>query len=149
MKLAVWMGLGLYSLLSVTDWVMTFALLRLSPEAFEANPFASACLERHGWGGLALYKAGGVLVFVGSVFLISRRRPAVAMGTVTFGCAVLLSVAFYSHQLICQASREAKMLAAMEWGRPKSEGADLHGLEIPRECWFADDDPPAKILAMR
>ena len=139
-KLAVWMGLGLYTLLSATDWMMTHALLKLHPGAVEANPIAAACLDLHGWDGLALFKVGGVLIFVGAVFLLVRRRPAVAAGVVAMGCAVLLSVTVYTHSLILQAHREIDDDVA--W--PKAEAAGRDGIEsaTPERCWFASDEPP-------
>jgi hypothetical protein len=93
-------GAGLYAVLSVTDWVLTYSLLNLHPAAVEANPVAAACLERHGWDGLALYKVGSVLMFLGAVVLLTRRRPALAAAVVTTGCVVLLGVTLYTHVLI-------------------------------------------------
>jgi hypothetical protein len=102
LKRCCWAGLGLYAGLSVADWLLTFALLNTNPQAFESNPLAAACLERHGWGGLAVFKAVGVLVFAAAVVLLVRRRPPVAAGVVALGCAVLLAVTGYSHQLLAQ-----------------------------------------------
>jgi hypothetical protein len=138
LKLAVGLGLGVYALLSATDWMMTYALLRIHPGAVEANPMAAACLEQYGWNGLALYKAGGVLVFVGAVFLLARRRPAVAVGVVAVGCAVLLSVTVYTHGLICEAKRET---ADAAWPKPKPRPAAETGFTVPDRCWFATEQP--------
>ena len=52
-----WAGLALYAVLSVADLGLTAALLRANGGAYESNPVAAACLERHGWNGLAAYKA--------------------------------------------------------------------------------------------
>ncbi|QJW92881.1 DUF5658 family protein [Frigoriglobus tundricola] len=141
LKLAVWMGLGLYALLSATDWMMTHALLKLHPDAVEANPIAAACLDLHGWDGLALFKVGGVLMFLGAVFLLVRRRPAVAAGVVAIGCSVLLSVTVYTHSLILQAHREA---AEEDVAWPKAKVVARNGIEgaAPERCWFAGDEPP-------
>jgi hypothetical protein len=141
-KTAIWPGLGLYVLLSAADWVLTYALLRLHPGAFESNPLAAACLERHGWGGLALYKAGGVLVFLGAVYLLARRRPAVAAGVVGVGCAVLLSVATYTHGLICDESRAQRELADSDWPpQARPDPGASGGFAVPARCWFAPDRP--------
>jgi hypothetical protein len=105
-------GLGVYALLSAADLLLTISLLKTSGEAYEANPAAAAFLERHGWGGLAAFKAGGVLMFFGAVFLLARRKPGVAAGVVTFGCGVLLAVTLYSHNLIRQANAEETELEA-------------------------------------
>jgi hypothetical protein len=136
LKLAIWFGLALYALLSATDWVMTYTLLRLHPGAVEANPVAAACLSAYGWNGLAIYKSAGVLVFAGAVVLLIRRRPAVAASVVTFGCAVLLWVTYYSHTLICEAHREAAERPA--WPKRKlNEGQPAASIPVPEGCWFA------------
>jgi hypothetical protein len=133
LKFAVWMGLGLYALLSATDWLMTFALLRMYPDAVETNPLASACLEQYGWNGLALYKFGGVAVVFGAVILLARRRRSIALGVVALGCAVLLGVIVYSHSLICESYHEAQVRAEdAAW--PKSTAKDD---AVPKRCWFA------------
>jgi hypothetical protein len=100
-----WVGVGLYALLSVADLSLTFVLLEANPGAYEANPVAGVWLEQHGWTGLAVFKAGMVGVFVGSVCLLARRRPPVGAGVVTLGCAILMSVNFYSGGLIRQTVR--------------------------------------------
>jgi hypothetical protein len=99
-------GFTVYALLSVADLKLTAALLDANPGAYESNPFAAACLEQHGWHGLALYKAAGVAAFAGAVFLLARRRPKVAAAVVTFGCSVLVAVTTYSHELIVDAHRQ-------------------------------------------
>lgn len=100
-------GLGFYAVLSVVDFVFTFALIRLSGgTAYESNPVAAAWLDRYGWSGLAVFKALVVLIFAGSVAVILCRRPQVAAGVVTLGCAVLLWVTAYSHDMIQDVRRE-------------------------------------------
>jgi hypothetical protein len=141
LKSAVWLGLGFYALLSATDWLFTFALLRAHPGAIEANPLAAACLDRYGWTGLALFKTGGVLVFVGAVFLLARRRPVVAATLTAGGCAVLLAVTVYTHGLLCEAHRDAVERAQdAAWPKPKpTEKQTASGFTIPQRCWFASD----------
>jgi hypothetical protein len=140
LKLAVWMGMGLFALLSATDWLMTFALLRANPSAVEANPLAAACLDLYGWDGLALYKLGGVVVVLGAVGLIARRRPVVAAGVLALGCSVLMSVTVYTHDLICESRREAREDAEdVAW--PKPVKGDRAGSPIPDRCWFAPEPP--------
>jgi len=100
-------GIGMYGLLSIADFVLTFALIQTSGGlAYESNPVAAACLERHGWDGLAVFKIGGVVAFVGSVGLLTRYRPKVAAGLVVIGCAVLLGVTNYSHSMLGEVRRE-------------------------------------------
>ena len=108
LRLYCCLGLACYLVLSATDLVYTSALLKGNCEVRESNPIAEACLERHGLWGLAAYKLGGVTVFVGSIALLARRRPRVAAGLVTIGCAALLSVVMYSHKLIAEARAEAQ-----------------------------------------
>src|SRR3954454_15498628 len=100
LRIYCWLGLACYIALSATDLLFTSALLKGDCEAYEANPVAAAFLERHGLRGLAFYKMGGVVVFLGAVALVARRRPKVAAGLVTLGCSVILSVVLYSHALI-------------------------------------------------
>lgn len=100
-KLFCLAGLGLYVALSVVDFTLTFTLIEGSGgRAFEANPVAAVWLEEHGWAGLAAYKAAGVLVFLGTIVLLVRRRPRIAAGLVAIGCSVLIGVTTYSRGLI-------------------------------------------------
>ena len=146
LKSAVWIGLGVYALLSATDWVMTFALLRAHPGAVEANPLAAACLERYGWDGLALYKTAGVLVFVGAVALLVRRRPAVAAVVTAGACAVLLAVTTYTHGLLREAHRDARESAEDDaWPKAKPAPADT-GPRVPDRCWFAPTPQPVAVV---
>jgi hypothetical protein len=135
LKLMVWIGLGLFALLSATDWLLTFALLRGQPDAFEANPLAAACLERYGWVGLGFYKLAGVVVVIASVILLLRRQPPVAAGVVALGCAVLLCVTVYTHQLICASRQEAREMAEdAAWPRPAPEVES--GRPLLGNCWL-------------
>jgi hypothetical protein len=143
-KCFFWAGLGLYALLSVADWMLTFALLRIHPGAVESNPLAAACLEQHGWRGLALYKTGGVLVFTAAVVLLLRRRPAIATSVVGAGCAALLWVTIYSHGLLCQAHREAEDRAHdFAWQEAeRRRGTERESMAVPERCWFAGAKRP-------
>jgi hypothetical protein len=107
LRVYFWLGMACFVVLSATDLLFTSALLKGNCEAYESNPIAAAFLEQHGLRGLALYKFGGVIAFLGSVALLARRRPKVAAGVVTLGCAVILSVVMYSHGLI----RDARVAA--------------------------------------
>ncbi len=136
-KLLVLLELGIFTVLSATDWVFTFVLLNTHPEAVETNPFAAACLELHGWTGLALYKVGGVLVFVGAIFLLVRRRPVVAAGVVALGCAVLLSVTTYTHTLLCDAQRDTTERAYQAEPSIRDSGTDRSTNAPPTpQCWI-------------
>jgi len=111
-------GLGLYVALSVTDFVLTFSLLKLSDGlAYESNPIAAACLDRHGWFGLAAFKAALVLVFVGTVGYVMRRKKWVGVCLAVYGCAILTSVVTYSQQLIGETRQEIANRSPA-WGPP-------------------------------
>jgi hypothetical protein len=103
-------GMTLFAILSALDLLLTFALLRADAGAYESNPVAAACLEQHGWSGLALYKVGAVAAFTGAVLLLIRRRPKVGAVMVTLGCLILLSVTSYSHRLLMDSHRENAQL---------------------------------------
>lgn len=110
-------GMGIYICLNIVDFILTFALIRVSGGvAYESNPIAAACLERYGWEGLAFFKLGGVLAFVAATVLMLSRSPRVAAGVVALGCAVLLSVTSYSYSLLEATRREYAELDRV-WGR--------------------------------
>lgn len=135
LRIYCWLGLACYVILSATDLLFTAALLQGNCEAYESNPVAAACLERHGLRGLALYKFGGVVVFLGSVALLARHRPKMAAALVTFGCSVILSVVMYSHALIREARAIAQQEAAsgVEWPDDIAGKAD-EGFNLPEWC---------------
>jgi hypothetical protein len=96
-------GLIVFGLLSLTDYAQTFALIEHgNGEVIESNPVASAWLERYGWPGLAVFKAGSVIVFATAAVLVWRRRPRAGVGMAAVGCAALLAVTNYSHGLLIQ-----------------------------------------------
>ena len=134
LRVVCWIGLGCYVVLSATDLIYTSALLRGNCEAYEANPVAAACIEQHGLRGLAAYKTGGVIAFIGSVVLLLHHRPKVAAGLAIIGCCVMISVVMYSRGLIREARSAARHEA--EWGiqwketkpLPDDDSFDLHDL---------------------
>lgn len=139
-KCVCWVGLAFYAFLSVLDWLLTFALLRLHPGAVESNPLAAEWLSRFGWHGLALYKIAGVLVFFAAVVLILRRKPSVAAVVVTCGCATLVWVTIYSHGLVCQAHREAVAEYQTIWPKPNpAKVANEYEFGAPAQCWFTSE----------
>jgi hypothetical protein len=133
LRIACWIGLGCYIALSATDLFYTTTLLRVNPEAYEANPFAAACIEQHGFRGLAAFKAGGVIAFIGAVVLLLRRRPALGAGVVALGCGVLVWVVMHSHELVQQAHaaphREAEPGVQWKESSPKPRHGDFDMLE--------------------
>ncbi len=102
-------GLAIFAVLSVTDFIQTYALISGSDGAvYEANPVANAWLERHGWNGLAAFKVGVVLVFTATAVLITLRRPRAGAGVIALGCAALLVVTLYSHQLLARSEQHRR-----------------------------------------
>ncbi|MFO0803986.1 MAG: DUF5658 family protein [Gemmataceae bacterium] len=120
-KLFCLFGLGAYVALSVADFALTYALLQLSDGiAYESNPIAAACLDRHGWGGLAAFKAALVLVFVGTVGYVATRKKRVAALLAVYGCAMLASVVLYSQQLVGEVRHEIASRGPA-WGPPPAD----------------------------
>lgn len=135
-KLYCWSGLALYALLSAADLALTASLLRVNVEAYESNPVAAACLDRYGWQGLTLFKAGAVVVVVGAVGLLVRRQPVAAGAVVTFGCLVLLSVTTYSHGLLRQTHRDIEQGNYVPRSQlPQAGAGQVRG--IPEQFWLA------------
>jgi hypothetical protein len=99
-------GVVAFALLSLTDFVQTYALItRGEGTVYEANPVAGAWLERHGWSGLAAFKLGAVAVFAGAAVLLAIRRPRAGAGVLALGCLALLTVTLYSSRLIANTDR--------------------------------------------
>jgi len=134
LQLYFWGTLAIYLILSVLDLGLTAALLRANEAAYESNPVAAAFLERHGWRGLAVYKAGGVVAFLGAMVLLLRHRPRLAASIVTVGCAVLLFVTSYSHYLLVHTHRQN-----VEYGLSPAQieaQAGAHpDIGLPDVCW--------------
>lgn len=120
-KLFCLIGLGFYVALSVADFILTFALLKLSDGiAYESNPLAAACLDRHGWIGLAAFKAALVLVFVSTVGFVATRKKWVGAMLAIYGCSMLAGVVMYSQQLIGEARHEISTRGP-GWGPPPAD----------------------------
>lgn len=99
-------GVVAFALLSLTDFVQTYALIsRGEGTVYEANPVAGAWLERHGWSGLAAFKLGAVAVFAGAAVLLAIRRPRAGAGVLALGCLALLTVTLYSSRLIANSDQ--------------------------------------------
>ena len=104
-------GLALFAVLSVTDFLQTFALIETSGgRVVEGNPVAAEWLDRYGWVGLAAFKAASMLVVVGVIFVLARRRPPAGALVAAFGCLALISVTTYSHGLLASSPGPADEL---------------------------------------
>jgi hypothetical protein len=87
--------------LQACDFLLTWQLLGGSrPEVYEANPLASATLERFGWGGLALFKSAVSVLVVLAALLVLRRRPALAGRLLGGLCLLMAGVVGYSGWLM-------------------------------------------------
>jgi hypothetical protein len=116
--------LCLFAALSVADLALTWFLLEQpGGGAYERNPVAAWCLAHFGWAGLAVFKLGSVLLAVGLVLFVARRRRQTAGRVLTFGCAALLAVLLYSGSLVARVNAASARL----------ERAEGHGLKLTRE----------------
>ena len=86
--------------LQSADVVLTWLLLTTRPDVGEANPLALAVLERHGWSGAVALKLASTAVAVGSVLLVSCKRPVLGRGLLVALCAVMGTVVGYSGTLL-------------------------------------------------
>src|SRR5689334_22937681 len=100
-------GVGLFAVLSVADFVQTYALIADGP-AHEANPVAAGWLARHGWVGLAVFKALLCLCVFAAIALLARRGSPAAGRVLALGCAVLFGVGVYSRGLLAAEAAEAE-----------------------------------------
>ncbi|QEL20983.1 DUF5658 family protein [Limnoglobus roseus] len=99
-------GMLVFGLLSVVDFVTTFALVLTKPGAYESNPVAGAWLEKYGWRGLAGFKSLSVLVVLGALGIVCWRRPRLGAWAVVAACFAMLTVAIYSRHLMLQPTPE-------------------------------------------
>src|SRR6266480_3137593 len=92
--------LVVFGFLSATDLALTWYLLNQHDcVVYEANPLAGWLLARHGWGGLAVFKAAIVLVVGAVAVAIHIYRPRTGRRVLVFGCVVLAGVIAYSGRL--------------------------------------------------
>jgi hypothetical protein len=90
----------LFVLLSLADLALTcWVLDRPGGQGYEANPVARWWLSRHGWAGLACFKALAVALVLGLAQLIARSRPASAGRVLGLGCSFSALVVAYSAAL--------------------------------------------------
>src|SRR5262245_13138082 len=104
----------LFVLLSLADLALTCWLLDRSGGAvYEANPVAGWWLARHGWAGLACFKALVVVVVLGLTLAIARSRPVAAGRVLGLGCAVSAFVVLHGASMsrACFLSPEERAVA--------------------------------------
>jgi len=106
----------LFVTLSVCDLVFTYLLVEGSGgDIYEANPVAAGWLSNHGWVGLAIFKAAAVLVVIGSVALIVRKRPALGVAVACIACLATGAVNMHSHRLLAEAEMDATSSAIEQY----------------------------------
>jgi hypothetical protein len=87
----------LFLLLSLTDLLLTWALLHREDRRFdESNPVASWCLSAHGWEGVTAGKLGLVVLVGGLAVAIAYRRPHTGEMLLVFACGALSTVVMHS-----------------------------------------------------
>jgi hypothetical protein len=130
-------GLALYVVLSLTDLALTYLIVHKGI-GHESNPVAEAWLHRHGWQGLAVFKALSVVVFGATVVVIARHRPRTADALVVLGCAALLFVITHSWRMIDEAGRQPTP------GQIPVEGPLSRRLPVPDAIDATDPAPLAR-----
>jgi hypothetical protein len=110
--------LGLFALLNVIDFGLTWYLLRAGGgSVYESNPVAAWWLGHFGWLGLAGFKAAIVAVTAGLGVFIFFRRPQTGHRLLGFGCAALAAVVLYSGYLCHDLRRRPNGLDPSEAAR--------------------------------
>jgi hypothetical protein len=116
---------GCLILLQGADFLLTWVLLGVSarPDVYEANPLANAVLARHGWVGVAAFKALCGAVALGAVVLAGRRSPALAARLLTAQCMIMAGVVGYSAALVARPDGgDGHRLAALEAAVARTDG---------------------------
>jgi uncharacterized membrane protein len=120
-------GLIGFTALSVTDFLQTFALVEASDgRIVEGNPVAAEWLDRWGWTGLAVFKAGAVAVVLGVIYVLARHRPPAGAMVAAIGCLALAVVTTRSDHLLANlppAHEEDEFLAGQPLPRPRAEAS--------------------------
>jgi hypothetical protein len=104
--------LTLFTLLSVADLGLTYALIRDGEgQVYESNPIAAAWLSSYGWAGLVLFKVAIILIVAALVALVSLSRPRTGGHILTFACIMVAAVVGYSSHLRISSQLHARFLA--------------------------------------
>src|SRR5262245_9115683 len=89
--LLAFIGLGL------ADLFLTWRLIQTNDgHVFESNPVANWCLVAYGWGGMAAFKLGMLVLIGGLVAVIAFSRPRTAELILVFACGAQSAVVVYS-----------------------------------------------------
>jgi hypothetical protein len=95
---------GCLASLEAADLLLTYLLLVGGgrPGVYEAYPLAAAVLLRHGWAGLAAFKALCSAVALAAALLVCRRDAAAGARLLAGLSAVMLTVVGYSGALLAR-----------------------------------------------
>ena len=103
--------LTLYTLLSLADLMLTYALIQQgNGDVYESNPIAEAWLNSYGWTGLALYKLAIILIVATVAAFVSLSRPRTGGHILTFACLAVALVVGYSVHLTFSEVLQARFI---------------------------------------
>lgn len=123
--------LTLYSLLSIADLGLTYALIQQgNGEVYESNPIAEAWLNSYGWTGLALFKLAIILIVAAVAAIVSRSRPRTGGHILTFACLAVALVVGYSLHLSFTEVLHAKFIRS-----PIASGPPTPTGHVSRVAW--------------
>jgi hypothetical protein len=86
-------------IVSIGDVLVTYFLLRASPNFYESNPVANWLFTRYDIAGMVFLKFGGVALAVILAEYVEHHRPGVGKFVILFGIAVTIAVVIYGIQL--------------------------------------------------
>lgn len=93
-------ALGLFVVfvfLGVADLFLTWKLIHTSDgQVLESNPVAAWWLDTYGWGGMAAFKGGMILLIGGLAASIAFLRPRTSELLLVFACGAQSTVVVYS-----------------------------------------------------
>jgi hypothetical protein len=123
--------LALYTLLSVADLGLTYALIQQgNGEIYESNPIAEAWLNSYGWTGLALYKLVIIVIVAAVAAFVSLSRPRTGGHILTFACLAVALVVAYSVHLSCSEVLHAKFIRS-----PIASAQPIPSRHVYRMAW--------------
>jgi hypothetical protein len=129
--------LTLYTLLSVADLGLTYALIQQGDgDVYESNPIAEAWLSAYGWTGLALFKVAIILIVAAVAAFVSLSRPRTGGHILTFACLAVAMVVGYSLHLSISEAVHARFIRSSIASAPPSPPRQVYRVAwelIPRK----------------
>jgi hypothetical protein len=89
-----WYILALVAI-SVGDVLMTYMLLRASPNFYESNPVANWLFTKYNIAGMVFLKFAGVAIAVVLAEYVEHHRPGLGKFVLIFGIGVTATVVIY------------------------------------------------------